>query len=53
MKVRFIVDYRGKLTDEEYYQVGEVGDFPPLVANKLINDRRAKRVVVRKARKKK
>lgn len=52
MKVRFIVDYRGILTDEKFYRRGEVDDFPPAVARKLTDQGRAVEVAVRKRAKK-
>jgi len=39
MIVRFIVDYRGVLTDEEYYTAGTVADLPNGAA--LVRDGRA------------
>lgn len=28
MKVRFLVDYRGKLTDERFFEIGSEADLP-------------------------
>lgn len=28
MNVRFLVDYRGKLTDEQFFEAGSVADLP-------------------------
>ena len=42
--VKFLQDYRGKLTAEQFYLSGEVVEFPAEVAEKLIAAGRAKGV---------
>ncbi len=46
MKVKFIQDYRGVVTKEQYYQVGDVVDFDRSVALKLIKDGRANSIII-------
>lgn len=41
MRVRFLVDYRGHLTDEQFYVAGDEVEFPDEVAEQLIADGRA------------
>ena len=40
-RIRFIQDYRGKLTNEQFYAEGAVAEFPASIAEQLINDKRA------------
>lgn len=40
MRVRFLVDFRGKLTRENYYTAGAVAEFEPAIAQALIDDGR-------------
>lgn len=40
MKINLLADYRGVLTDEQYYQAGDY-DFPEGMAQALIDDGRA------------
>ena len=47
MKIKFVQDYRGIVTDEQFYQVGDVVDFDKSVALKLIEDSRAAPVIIR------
>lgn len=44
--VRFLVDFRGRLTDEKFYTVGTVAPFSNTVAASLVEDRRAEYVAV-------
>jgi len=41
MRVQFLVDYRGKLTGENYYTAGAVVAFEPAVAQALVGEGRA------------
>ena len=41
MRVQFLVDYRGKLTCENYYVTGQVAEFEPAIAQALIDEGRA------------
>lgn len=41
MKIKFLVDYRGRETGENFYQKGEVADLEPEGATFLIQDHRA------------
>lgn len=41
MQIKFVVDYRGKLTREKYYVAGEVATLEDSVATRLIEDGRA------------
>ena len=41
MRVYFLVDYRGKLTQENYYTAGAVVEFEPATAQALIDEGRA------------
>jgi len=41
MRVCFLVDYRGKLTGENYYTAGAVVAFEPAIAQALIAEGRA------------
>jgi hypothetical protein len=41
MRVQFLVDYRGKLTGENYYTAGAVAEFEPAIAQALIDEGRA------------
>lgn len=43
-KVRFLMDYRGKLTGEIFYTKGEVAEFEAGVAAALVEDKRAEYV---------
>lgn len=45
MRVRFLMDFRGKLTREQFFLTGEEGEFPDQIAQTLIDDRRAEAVV--------
>jgi len=44
--VRFLADYRGVLTGEIFYQVGDVAEFDEQTAEALIRDGRAQDVSV-------
>ncbi|TXH56375.1 MAG: hypothetical protein E6Q97_06520 [Desulfurellales bacterium] len=46
MRVQFLVDFRGKLTRENYYLAGQVVEFEPAIAQALIDEGRAVRVVL-------
>ncbi len=37
MRVQFLVDFRGKLTREDYYTAGAVVEFEPAIAQALID----------------
>jgi len=41
-KVKFLMDYRGKLTGEQFYQEGETAEFEEAVAAELVERKRAK-----------
>ena len=41
MRVQFLVDFRGKLTGEIFYRVGETAEFSPATAQALIDEGRA------------
>ncbi len=41
MKVKFIVDFMGKETNEQFYPKGSVVDFDPELAEMLVTDGRA------------
>jgi hypothetical protein len=41
MLVKFVTDYRGRLTAERFFRDGEIADFPAEIANQLVRDRRA------------
>ena len=41
MRVQFLVDYRGKLTREDYYTAGMVVEFDAATAQALIDEGRA------------
>jgi len=41
MRVQFLVDYRGKLTGENYYTAGAVVAFEPAIAQALVDEGRA------------
>ena len=41
MRVCFLVDYRGRLTQENYYTAGAVVEFEPATAQALIDEGRA------------
>ena len=41
MRVQFLVDYRGKLTKEDYYTAGTVAEFDAGIAMVLISEGRA------------
>lgn len=43
-KIRFLVDYRGVLTRERFYQAGDVADMGPAHVIPLIKAGRAERV---------
>ena len=38
MQVQFLVDFRGKLTRENYYVTGQVAEFEPAIAQALIDE---------------
>lgn len=44
MKVRFLVDFRGKLTKEQFYLAGSEVEFPADVATRLVDEGRAEYV---------
>lgn len=44
MKVRFVVDYRGVLTGEQWFQAGQEAEIADLQAEQLIADGRAEAV---------
>ena len=44
MRVQFLVDYRGKLTRENYYTAGTVVEFDAATAQALIDEGRATEV---------
>jgi hypothetical protein len=44
MQVRFLVDYRGHLTNEQFYVAGDVVEFADEIAEQLIADGRAEAV---------
>lgn len=44
MRVQFLVDYRGKLTEEKFYKRGTIGDFRTDTALKIIAEGRAAEV---------
>lgn len=46
MRVQFLVDYRGKLTKENYYTAGAVAEFDAATAQALIDEGRAAAVPV-------
>lgn len=46
-KVRFIVDYRGVLTGEIFYEAGRVAEFEDGRAARLVKDGRARYVRTR------
>jgi len=46
MQVQFLVDFRGKLTREDFYTAGAVVEFDPATAQALIDEGRAVRVVL-------
>ena len=41
MRVCFLVDYRGKLTKEDFFLAGAVVEFEPAIAQALIGEGRA------------
>lgn len=41
MKIKFLTDFRGIETHEIFYQYGEVVDFDPETAARLVHDGRA------------
>ena len=41
MKIIFLTDFRGRETNEHFYQAGEVADFDDQTAERLIADKRA------------
>jgi hypothetical protein len=41
MLVKFVTDYRGRLTAERFFRDGEVADFPAEIANQLMRAGRA------------
>lgn len=41
VQIRFLVDYRGHLTNERYFTTGTVAPFPYAVASALVEDGRA------------
>lgn len=43
-QVKFLVDYRGKLTEEQFYQAGAIADFDAAIAARLVEDERAELV---------
>jgi len=43
-KIKFVVDYRGVLTDEEYFEKGTVKTFADTKAERLVKDKRAEYV---------
>ena len=49
IKVKFLVDYRGVLTNERFYEAGDVAEFEDKQASQLIKDNRAALVVAEKA----
>ena len=44
MRVQFLVDFRGKLTGENYYTAGTVAEFDAATAQALIGEGRATEV---------
>jgi hypothetical protein len=46
MKIKFLSDFRGRETNEQFYQAGEVVELPLETAERLINDGRAERVEI-------
>lgn len=45
MKIKFLVDFRGRETLERFYQKGQVVDSPQEIAERMIADKRAAEVV--------
>lgn len=41
MKIKFIVDFRGRETNEQFYQSGQEVDLEDSIANRLVQDGRA------------
>ncbi len=41
MRLKFLTDFRGRETGEQFFKAGEVGDFEELQARKLIETKRA------------
>lgn len=41
MWVRFVVDFRGKLTEEAFYAAGTLTEFEPAIAQALVDEGRA------------
>ena len=41
MKIKMLSDFRGRETNEQYYQAGQVADLPDDVAARLVADKRA------------
>lgn len=48
MKIKFLVDFRGRETNERYYQSGQVVELPDDIASRLIADKRAVEVIEKK-----
>lgn len=49
IQVRFVKDYRGVLTGEQFYEMGAVVSFEDTTARQLVNDGRAE--IVKPSRK--
>lgn len=41
VRVKFLQDFRGKLTNEQYYQAGDIAEFDAETAQSLFDERRA------------
>lgn len=46
VKVKFLQDFRGKLTREAFFLLGEVVEFDAAIAQALVNEKRAEFVEV-------
>jgi hypothetical protein len=41
MKIKMLIDFRGRETNEQYYQAGQTVDLPDDIAARLVADKRA------------
>ena len=46
IQVKFLTDYRGVLTNERFYEAGEVAEFEDKAASQLVKENRAATLVI-------
>lgn len=50
MKIKFLSDFRGRETNEQFYQSGDIVDLPGDIAARLVTDGRAVEIVEKVAK---